>query len=164
MTALFVLWVLFILFLVWVILAPPAAFKLRERGRRGAGPSYPIAFLADHTSLTTANTNRDFSAGTMPTIAAGVAGGKPVSHILVSISATISADTEIGLCSDNGSLKVPREAIPIQAYTPTAREPTRVFLWRLVAPIQLPTTSDLLLARIHTNDTIKVRPASVKFQ
>ena len=130
-----------------------------------AGPLFPQAFVADHATLATANTNRDFSAGTIVTLATGVAGGKPITHILISITATIAADTEIGLALDNGSIKIPIGAIPIQAYTPTAREPNRVFMAPLPGgPVALPTTSDLLLGRIHTTDTIKARPASLKFQ
>jgi hypothetical protein len=126
---------------------------------------FPQAFTGDPATLGTANTNADFSAGTIVTVAAGVAGGKPVPVAYVVVYGTIAADTEVDFARDNGSIKVPIGTVPIPAFTPGAQR--RYMIIPVVFPngvANLPTTSDLLLAIVRTSDAMKVFGPGLKFQ
>lgn len=129
-----------------------------------AGPSYPTQFTGDPATLGTANTNADFSAGTLVTVAAGVTGGKPVPVAYVVVYGTIAADTEVDFARDNGSVKVPLGSVPVPAFTPGAQR--RYMIIPVVFPngcANLPTTSDLLLALVRTSDAIKVFGPGLRF-
>lgn len=118
----------------------------------------------DQATLATANTDDTFGSGTIVTLATGVAGGKPIRSVVVSIPGTISVATRISFAVDNGSIKVPYGSIIISPFTVALGQPPRVFPVNLPVPVWLKDSTEILKAIIYTNDTVKLRAQAIKYQ
>jgi hypothetical protein len=128
-----------------------------------AGPGFPTSETSDQVQVSVANTNWDGTTGTYATLATGTSSGRKKVYIVKynSTSTSATAADIIKLFKKNGSrAQLAGYAIVPPSGDPGAGPPPTVaphgMCYLIGGKVELPTTSDTLIASTHVGITYEL--------